>query len=140
MQKWRQSLISLASPLMLLPPDPIPFLHEEDKPSSSKQGKATTNHLHQTKTPSTPTHAEMVESKGGESIAITHPKTQSDKPKSAKGARYKGKHKLSQEMMSQYLREGKCFRCGGYGHVSRTCIPKKPKDDSDIDTRPGRYF
>ena len=36
MQKWRQSLISPASSLMLLPQDPIPFLHEEDEPSSSK--------------------------------------------------------------------------------------------------------
>ena len=140
MQKRRQSLISPASPLMLIPPDPIPFLHKEEEPSSSKQGKATKKHLHQTKTPLTPTRAKMVESKGGEAIALTHPKTQSDKPKSAKGARYKGKHKLSQEMMSQYLREGKCFRSGGYKHVSRTFIPKRPKDDSDIDTRLGRYF
>ena len=140
MQMRRQSLISPASPLMLLPQDPIPFLQEEDKPSSSKQGKANKKHLHRAKTPSSPTHAEMVESKGGEAIALMHPKTQSDKPKSTKGARYKGKHKLSQEMMSQYLREGKFFRCRGYGHVSRTCIPKKPKDDSDKDNCPGRYF
>ena len=84
--------------------------------------------------------AEKVESKGGDAKVLTQPKTQNAKLKSAKGARYKGKNKLSPKMIAQYLKEGRCFWCGDYGHVSQTCTPKKPKDDSDEDTRPGRYF
>ena len=72
-------------------------------------------------------------------MAPRHPKTCSDKPKSSKGKHYKGKYKLSQEMMHKYLKESRCFKCGEFGHVTRTCIPKKPKGDSDDDSRPGRY-
>ena len=61
--------------------------------------------MHQARTSSTTSRAVMVESKGGEAIALKHPKTQSDKPNPSKGKRYKGKYRLSQEMMSQYLKE-----------------------------------
>ena len=60
--------------------------------------------MHQARESSTTSRAMMVESKGGEAIAPKHPKTQIDKPKSSKGKRYKGKYRLSQEMMSQYLK------------------------------------
>ena len=96
--------------------------------------------MQQARASSTTSCVVMVESKGGEAIAPKHPKTQSDKPKSSKGKCYKGKYRLSQEMMSQYLKESQCFQCGEFGHVSRTCIPKKQKKDFDKDAHPRRYF
>ena len=104
MQKRRQSLLTPASLSKLWPQDPIPCLQEEDKPSSSKQDKATKKHLHKATTPSSTPCAEKVESKGGEAKVLTQPKTQNAKPKSAKGARYKGKNKLSPKMIAQYLK------------------------------------
>ena len=84
-------------------------MQEEDEPSSSKQDKATKKHLHKATTPSSTPYAEKVESKGGEGKVLTQPKTQNAKSKSAKGARYKGKNKLSPKMIAQYLKEGRYF-------------------------------
>ena len=140
MQKRRRRLFSPASLSMLPPQVPMSLLQEEDNPSSSIQGKRSMKFMHQARTSSTTSCAMIHESKGGEAMAPRHPKTQIDKPKSSKGKRYKGKYKLSQEMMSQYLKESQCFWCGEFGHVSRTCIPKKQKEDFDKDTRPRRYF
>ena len=58
----------------------------------------------------------------------------------SKGKHYKGKAKLYQETMTQYLKEGECFKCGEYGHVTHTCPKKKQKEDPGEDTYPGRYF
>ena len=98
MQKRRRRLFSHASLLVLPPGVPIPFLQGEDEPSSSKQGKGSTKHMHQARAYSTKPRDVMVESKGREAIALKHPKTQDAKPMSSQGKRYKGKHRLSQEM------------------------------------------
>ena len=141
MQMRRQRLFSPASPSSMLPPHvPVPLLQGEENPSSSIRGKGSMTLMHPARTSSTASHVVMIESKRGKAITPQHPKTQSEKPKSSKGKRYKGKYRLSQEMMSQYLKESQYFRCGEFGHVSRTCIPKKQKEDSDKDTRPRRYF
>ena len=90
---------------MLLPQVPIPLLQKEDKPSSSIRGKGNMTLMHPARTSSTTPHAVMIESKRGKAITPQHPKTQSEKLKSFKGKRYKGKFRLSQEIMSQYLKE-----------------------------------
>ena len=61
--------------------------------------------MHLVRKSSTTSRAVMIESKRGKAITPQHPKTQSEKPKSSKGKRYKGKYRHSQEMMSQYLKE-----------------------------------
>ena len=110
---------------MLLPQVLIPLLQGEDKPSSSIRGKGSTKLMHQSRTSSTMSRAMIIKSKRGEAISPKHPKTQDVMQMSSTVKRYKGKYKLSQEMISQYLKESKCFKCGGYGHVSHKCLPNK---------------
>ena len=119
MQKRRRRLFSFTSPSILLLIVPISLLQGEDKLSSSKHGKGSTKHMHQARAYSTKPHDLMVESKGREAIVPKHPKTQDVKQMSSKGKHYKGKYRLSLDMISQYLKESKCFRCGGCTHVSR---------------------
>ena len=119
MQKKRRRLFSPASPLVLPPRVPIPFLQGEDKPFSSKQGKRSTKHMHQARAYSTKPCDVMAESKGREAIVPKHPKTQDVKQMSSMGKRYKSKCRLSPEMISQHLKESRCFRCGGV----RPCVP-----------------
>ena len=100
MQKRRRRLFSSASSSILPPGVPIWFSQGEDKPSSSKQGKGSTKHMHQARAYSTKPRDMMTESKEREAIVPKHPKTQDVKQMSSKGKRYKGKYRLSLEMIS----------------------------------------
>ena len=140
MQKRRRRLFSLASLSILPQRVSIPLPQGEDESSSSKQGKGSTKHKHKAQACSTKPGGVMAELKGRDAIVPKGPRTQDAKPLLSKGKRYKGKYRLFQEMITQYLKESRCFRCREYGHVSRTCCPKKQKEYSDKDTHPRQYF
>ena len=127
MQKRRRRLFSPASLSILPQRVSIPLPQGEDEFSSSKQGKESTKHKHKAWAYSIKPRGVMAESKGRESIAPKNPRVQDAKPMSSKGKRYKGKYRLSQKMIFEYLKESRCFRCGGYRYVSCTCIPKKQR-------------
>ena len=83
---------------------------------------------------------DIAELKGKHAIAPKDPKTLDAKTKTSKGKRYKGKTKHSPMTMTQYLKEGKCFKCEEYGHVSCICPQKKQKKDPKEGTHQGYYF
>ena len=98
MQKRRRRLLSSASPSGLPQRISIPMPQGEEEYSSSKWG--TGGLKHEAQGYSTKPREVMAESKGRDAIAPKNPKNQDAKPMSSKGERYKGKNRLSQEMIS----------------------------------------
>ena len=101
MGKRRRRLFSPASPSVLPQRVSIPMPQGEEEYSSPKQEKGSIKH--EARAYSTKPHKVMAESKGRDAIAPKDPMTQDAKTMPSKGKRYKGKAKLSQELMNQYL-------------------------------------
>ena len=66
-------------------------------------------------------------------------KTQDVKKEKPKGMGFRGRSKLSLEEMEQYLKEGKCFKCGDHGHLSCVYPKQTHKVETQEDTRLKQY-